>query len=281
MPYSQNGYSANDRSKIATYTVPGTQQRIPIRKGTVATVLLYVASRFNREVERLHLGWSWGYAERTIRGSSTTLSNHASGTAIDLNAPAHPLGTDPAANYSATEVRAIQRILRDCRGVVRWGGNYSGRKDGMHFEIVGSQAEVDSLAARIKSPAPAPKPAKGESANRTKVRALQALLEAPTAQRDGLWGPNTDGRAQRMAAVARDAGNHAAINRRLSRGAVALVQRIADVNPDGIFGPVSERGVRAWTKSAQRLLGVSADGIWGARTQAAYDAFRRANLNRF
>lgn len=146
---SQNGYLANRRSLIKTYTVPGTSVTLPIRKGPIHTVLLYVAARYDDEVERLHPGWCWGYAERTIRGSSTTLSNHASGTAIDLNAPAHPLGTDPRSNYSDKQIRAIHRIIGDCDGVVRWGGDYTGRKDGMHFEINAGPARVRRLARKL------------------------------------------------------------------------------------------------------------------------------------
>lgn len=152
MATSQNGWKANDRSLIKTYTVPGTTVQLPIRKGNAATVLLYVADRYNREVEKLHPGWCWGYAERNIRGSSTTLSNHASGTAIDLNAPAHPRGTAPSANYSRKQIRAIHAIVKACDGAIRWGGDYvSAPKDGMHFEINTDATHVAALAARISA----------------------------------------------------------------------------------------------------------------------------------
>jgi hypothetical protein len=157
---SQNGWSANDRSCIATYSLPGG--KVALRKGDVSVILLWVANRFHETVRPLQWPGVWGYAERPIRGSSTTLSNHASGTAIDLNAPQLPLGVDPMRVLSTMELRAIRAIVDYCEGVVRWGGDYSGRKDPMHFEIVGDAAACRRVADKIRarqSPAPPPPPA--------------------------------------------------------------------------------------------------------------------------
>lgn len=190
---SQNGWSANDRSMIASYSLPGG--RVALRKGDVSVVLLWCAHRWHETVEPLVWPGVWGYAERAIRGSSTTLSNHASGTAIDINAPQHPLGTDPRANFSTLELRAVRAILEYCEGVVRWGGDYSGRKDGMHLEIVGNGAAVRRIADKIRNRnAPAPVvPAKTPSLpvpkdrsmiiktqpDKTKPGTLAALLSGP------------------------------------------------------------------------------------------------------
>jgi hypothetical protein len=95
--------------------------------GDVATDLFYVAEQFNLHVENLDADWCWGYAYRPIRGQTTGLSNHASGTAIDLNAPSHPLAK--VGTLSSKEQAEIEKILDFCEGVVRWGGKYSGRKD--------------------------------------------------------------------------------------------------------------------------------------------------------
>lgn len=158
MATSQNGYRANDRSLIASYSIPGG--RIAVRKGDVATVLTYIAERFHREVEPLVWPGNWGYAERPIRGSSTTLSNHASGTAIDLNAPRHPLGK--RGTFTRKQQASIRRILDDLDGTVRWGGDYKSRADEMHFEINASTSRVAAVAKKIRGgltvtkPAPAP-----------------------------------------------------------------------------------------------------------------------------
>jgi hypothetical protein len=144
---SQNAWSANDRSCIASYQLPGG--KIALRKGDVSVVLLWVANRFHETVEPLRWPGNWGYAERAIRGSSTTLSNHASGTAIDLNAPAHPLGK--RGTFPALDVRAVRAILDFCEGTVRWGGDYTGRADEMHFEINAGAAAVRRIADKIRN----------------------------------------------------------------------------------------------------------------------------------
>jgi hypothetical protein len=155
--YSQNGWTANDRGVIGSYSLPGG--KVAVRAGDVSVVLLWVANRFHEQVERLEWPGNWGYAERPIRGSATVLSNHASGTAIDLNAPRHPLGV--RGTFAPSQVAAIHRILALCGGVVRWGGDYSGRVDEMHFEINAGAAAVRAVADRIRgaaSPPPPPPP---------------------------------------------------------------------------------------------------------------------------
>lgn len=142
---SANGWTANDRSCIASYSLPGGE--VALRKGPPSVVLLWCANRFHETVEPLRWPGVWGYAERMIRGSSTTLSNHASGTAIDLNAPQHPLGR--RGTFSALEVAAIRAIVDYCEGVVRWGGDYRSRPDEMHLELVGSASEVARIAGKI------------------------------------------------------------------------------------------------------------------------------------
>jgi hypothetical protein len=144
---SANGWIANDRGVIASYQLPGG--KVAIRAGDASIVLLWVANQFHGRVEKLSWPGVWGYCERSIRGSSTTLSNHASGTALDLNAPKHPLGK--VGTFSADQVRAIREILNFCEGVVRWGGDYSGRRDEMHFEINAGAAAVARIANKIRT----------------------------------------------------------------------------------------------------------------------------------
>lgn len=152
MTVSQNGYTANDRSVIASYSLPGG--RVSLRAGDVSVVLLWVANQFHQRVEPLTWPGNWGYAERLIRGSSTTLSNHASGTALDLNAPRHPLGV--RGTFSAGQVREIQQIVAFCEGAIRWGGSYSGRVDEMHFEGNAGAAEMRRIADKIRGGASSP-----------------------------------------------------------------------------------------------------------------------------
>lgn len=153
MVASQNGWVANDPGVLdRSATADATGIRFPggVRHDAPGQLLMAVAGRFHREVEQLVDGWCWGYAEREIRGGGS-LSNHASGTAIDCNAPRHPLGK--AGTFSGSQVAAIRQILADTNHVVRWGGDYSGRVDEMHFEITtgATMRQCEDALAAIRS----------------------------------------------------------------------------------------------------------------------------------
>lgn len=155
---SQNGWSC-DPDMIASYDLPGG--RVALRKGDASVVLLWFANQWHTRVESLEWPGIWGYASRNIRGSTTSVSNHASGTAIDLNAPEHPLGTAPSRSLSPAQIATIHRILAEADGVIRWGGDYTGRQDPMHGELNAAAAAVKAVADRIRSsqssgPAPLP-----------------------------------------------------------------------------------------------------------------------------
>ena len=251
------------------------------------TVLGYVAGRVDREVERLVSGWCWGHAYRPIRGAST-LSNHASGTAIDVNAPRHPLGS--SGTFSATQRARIHAILADCNGVVRWGGDYSGRKDEMHFEINvrPGDARLAALAARVGgggTPPPAPATSWStvrQGARGFRVVVLQHLLRyrGQSVTADGIFGAVTAGKVvafQRAHGLVADGivGRQTwpvlvATVRQGSRGEAvvaaqkALTARGYTATADGIFGAVTAGKVVAY----QRAHGLTADGIVGQRTWA-------------
>lgn len=150
MVVSQNGWVANDRSRVSRRQVPGTNVYLTVHNGVSGDLLLEVAAQFDRYVQDIDTppGDDWGYAERPIRGD-TTLSNHASGTAIDLNATRWPLGSDPAINLSFAQIMRLRQIVATTGGVVRWGGDYDGRKDPMHFEINNGQDEMSCARALL------------------------------------------------------------------------------------------------------------------------------------
>ena len=117
-----------------------------VRAGDAHTILNELGRRFNAEVETIRKDWSWGYAYRPVRGASVA-SEHSAGTAVDFNAPAHGLGL--SGTFSGAQVKAIRRILADLDGTVRWGGDYAGRKDEMHFELQGGVNKLAKVAAKI------------------------------------------------------------------------------------------------------------------------------------
>jgi len=79
------------------------------------------------------LTFDGSFVPRFIRGSTTTLSNHAFGSAFDINADFNPLGAVPALVGKRGSVRELVQIANQ-HGFF-WGGHFKGRKDGMHFEI--------------------------------------------------------------------------------------------------------------------------------------------------
>lgn len=99
--------------------------------------------------------------EDVLLGASS-LSNHSSGTAFDWWAPRHPLGK--AGTFSAAQMSTIRAIVNiECERAVRWGGDYSGRKDEMHFEIVSSEAVCARILAKLRRPtAVTPPPVSGK-----------------------------------------------------------------------------------------------------------------------
>lgn len=76
--------------------------------------------------------WNGGYVPRFIRGSTSTLSAHAWGTAFDVNAPQNRLGVVPALKGTRGSVRELVALANE-HGFW-WGGHYRGRLDGQHFE---------------------------------------------------------------------------------------------------------------------------------------------------
>ena len=146
---SQNGWTASkDRAEIGieSFPIPNTKIKLSCAKA-VAPLLVGFASEFHELIEPIDEGGldDWGYCYREVRGSTTSLSNHSSGTAIDLNATKHPLGK--AGTFPLAKVAMIQALAK--KYGLRWGGDYRGRKDEMHFEIALSEAKVAALIGSL------------------------------------------------------------------------------------------------------------------------------------
>ena len=76
--------------------------------------------------------WGGSFVPRFIRGSRTKLSNHAWGTAFDINIQHNRLGHRPARLQEKGTVIPLVKDAVDCG--FHWGGWYKFRKDGMHLE---------------------------------------------------------------------------------------------------------------------------------------------------
>lgn len=79
------------------------------------------------------LAWGGSYNARFIRGSTSVLSNHAFGSAFDINAAYNPLGAEPA--YPAQKGCVFDLVPLAHEHGFYWGGHFRNRRDGMHFEI--------------------------------------------------------------------------------------------------------------------------------------------------
>lgn len=238
MALSQNGWSANDRQAVASYPLPGGS--VALRKGSAGLILQWCGARWHNEVENLQWPGCWGYAERPIRGG-TALSNHASGTALDLCAPRHPLGTSPTANFNPGQIVAVHRIIADTGGVVRWGGDYVGRKDGMHIEINDgvNQARCDQLWARIsgKSLTPAAPPSTPTGGGVSNLHGLPVMKRGTSSPHVQSW--------QKW------------------YNAYDFQPELPIIKPtDNDFGPKTEAAVKRF----QQRYGLEVDGIMGAQT---------------
>jgi hypothetical protein len=149
-------------------------------------VLLDFAAWFHKTIHHIDTGQldDWGYAERDIIGmGSTDISNHASGTAMDLDATAHPLGKYNT--FNSLQISLIERKLKEYGGVIRWGHDYSGRKDEMHFEINKGYAAVKAQADRIRAKNGHPAPTATPAPSKSIVPPFPGNLNALTTQKNG------------------------------------------------------------------------------------------------
>jgi hypothetical protein len=144
---SYNGWPANSDKNAIGVEVFGDPQGFPfpggVKAGDVATVLGYVATQLHTRVEPCVSGWCWGYTYKQNVNNPSSLSCHASGTAIDWNAPDHSNGS--SGTFTDDQVGTIYRILDEVQGAVDWLEGY----DEMHFEIAVSASTLANIAATL------------------------------------------------------------------------------------------------------------------------------------
>lgn len=153
---SQNNWPVYDETDhFVRFTVEG--RGFWAANADVATVFKYWIQWFHDHIEDINLhvaekpgfdDWSWNV--RPIRGKSSGYSNHASATAVDLNATRHPRGVHNT--YTGEQRKRMQVKLQTplLNGVIRAGEFYEDIVDGMHFEINKPAQAVHAAALRIK-----------------------------------------------------------------------------------------------------------------------------------
>lgn len=157
-----------------------------------------------REVAHLFMGWlqeitsrgyklnnvrdDWGYNLRPIRGYEQKwakthdfhwLSNHSWGLAVDLDSTTHPLGN----RHTGIPMWVVEAAHK---WGLSWGGDYVNRPDEMHWEFLGTPADVSKYPLRDD---PLPSPTDGDD-----VPAPSDVTGSlPTPAGDGRWLLTYDG----------------------------------------------------------------------------------------
>lgn len=143
MSTSANGWPAihpntSSGPQLRRFNIPGKHNNIvavlPMRDGSAGFLLAFFVAFFNDRIEAVagRILDDWGYAFRAIAGSSV-MSNHASGTACDVNALKHGRGIRNT--FTQIQRARIALFLRTrLRGLVESGMLWR-NPDDMHFEL--------------------------------------------------------------------------------------------------------------------------------------------------
>lgn len=149
---SQNGWEGlhSDSPLLYTWVIPAKngESRFRLRNGSAGFLLAYWLLWYSEVVEPLagKILDDWGHAWRDVRGYSV-LSNHASGTAADMNATRHPLGR--RGTFSKLQYLRLRARLLLFRGTLRLGIDYANRADEMHVEVNAPMPACEAAAQRL------------------------------------------------------------------------------------------------------------------------------------
>jgi hypothetical protein len=250
-------------SGLVTVTVPGTSLRLTVAEAA-APLLVHVADRVNREVRSLAANNSKGgqddagWAFRKARHADG-FSNHASGSAIDLNWQLWPQ-SGSARSMTASETAAASKIAADLAEVIFWGGNWNKQRDEMHWEVrpgvtpqkVKAYCEKHNLTA---SDSPVSHPNAAPPAPPT---------PSPTAPEELESTPVTFSNVPMLAVADVQPGKSDPSVRLLQQ---ALNQVGAKITVDGQFGPATQTAYKNWQASLG-FTGADCDGAPGASSLA-------------
>lgn len=150
---SMNGWPASPDLKTQVIEpIKGVKLRVAANQN-VADVFTYLCVNFHRRVDKItepHPADDWGFYFRPNVNDPTQLSNHSSGTAIDLDATEHPNGVPTGRTFTNVQISEVHKILSELEGTVRWGGDYTHTVDAMHFEINVPVGELRRIGTKIR-----------------------------------------------------------------------------------------------------------------------------------
>jgi hypothetical protein len=203
-PRSQNGWPVLTEPPPRVELVPGV--RVTVLPGDVAWLFQRVARFIHEHIEPLDTPVyedgrrlptdDWGWAYRPVRGQEEGYSNHASATAMDLNATQHPRGVKRT--WTPAETAAIDR---------------------MHFEINATAAQVRRVRTKLQAADVEAARAQEEADMPTAAEVAQATLNTPMplmSYVDALYN-DADGKMPLAEAVQHGAGQAYAANQTAGR----------------------------------------------------------------
>jgi hypothetical protein len=148
---SYNGWPANsDPGAIGInsgFCVDGMSFPGGVKGGSVATVYTHLIRDLvvidPPNSTAYNIEGFWGYSFKSNVNNPSQLSCHASGTAIDYRAVAHPnVQGSSYIGWSSNQISQVKTLLADkYRGLVAWLSY-----DSMHFEICGNSGQISDLA---------------------------------------------------------------------------------------------------------------------------------------
>jgi len=241
---SYNGWTASanpaDFGGIEPLVIAGENFGGGVRKGDVHYLFQCFWTDFHNEVEPLfQAGWheadEWGGAFRLNRNANN-LSCHASWTACDGNATRHPNGVPASKTFTPAQIDKIRWLCKvKYRGLLRWGGDFTGTPDAMHVEVIGTVGQVAALVIELK-----------------KAQGIPGVV-IPAPSGGVQYEPRVDAplgsRILSLGKVGDDVG---------------FVQRWLGLKDDDEFGPATKMAVEAY----QKVRGLGVDGIVGKATWA-------------
>ena len=157
MTVSLNGWMYPAK-ELVTKKVPGADRRLTLN-ALCAPLLIAVAADYHATVRPIDVGPTdeGGYCDRDARAAAGQKSNHATGTAIDLNwSEEGRLNSAWGAKFFAQpKVRAAVKAMEKRYGsCVQWGGDAWSKnsRDWMHWEIKPgvTPAQVAALTKALK-----------------------------------------------------------------------------------------------------------------------------------
>jgi len=151
---SYNGWPANsDPNAIGIesgFSVDGMKFPGGVKGGDVATVYRHLIPDLAKidppNSKEYNIEGFWGYSYKANTNNPSQLSCHASGTAIDWRAVAHPnVSGSSYLGWSQDQINKVKSLLSGkYQNLVKWLPY-----DSMHFEIGGSSLAISSLAQSL------------------------------------------------------------------------------------------------------------------------------------